>query len=472
MTPETTIVASIVAAAQRKFIDTIAPLAVADWKEHRVLPSLTLAQAVIESAFGTSELATKANALFGIKASAPWAGKTYTKNTQEWDGTKYITVSAVFRAYNSWDESIKDHGEFLQKDRYAKVRGEKDYKLACKYIKDAGYATSPTYTKTLIDTIEKNGLTAYDSVVHDAPVGGDSPLVSGSYFAHSKRNHPRNKPITKITPHHCAGNTTHQGMINILNSSREMSCNYLIQTDGRIFQYVHEEDRSWCSSSAENDHMAITIEVANDGGAPDWHISDAAFASLINLCVDICQRNNIPALNFTGNANGNLTQHNYFSATECPGPYLKSKFPEIAAEVNKMLSSEPTPEPGGNFEKMLLKSFGTKNMQGFSFPDANGVIAYDRMPNGYRLVTERNIKGTDGQWEWVKLLDERNGNELYTPLLPDRNQLLDDAPALLPPGGGETNTDAILTAKVALANSQHTTENIKQVLADLGVGQA
>lgn len=118
---------------------------------------------------------------------------------------------------------------------------------------------------------------------------------------------------------------------------------------------------------------------------------------------------------------------------------------------------------------MLLKSFGTKNMQGFTFPDVNGAIAYDKMPNGYRIVTERSVKGADGEWEWVKLLDERTGLDLYTPLLADRNNLLADAPTLLPPAGGETNTDAILTAKVALANSQHTTENIKQVLADLGV---
>lgn len=167
----------------------------------------------------------------------------------------------------------------------------------------------------------------------------NSALISGSYTNHNKRNSPRNNKILKITPHHAAGNLTFEGMKNIINSSREMSCNYIIQSDGKIFLFVNESDRSWCSSSPSNDHQAITIEVANDGGAPDWHVSDAALASLLNLCTDICQRNGIAKLNFTGNANGNLTQHNYFANTACPGPYLKSKFPYIAEQVNARLAS-------------------------------------------------------------------------------------------------------------------------------------
>ena len=68
-------------------------------------------------------------------------------------------------------------------------------------------------------------------------------------------------------------------------------------------------------------------------------------ASLIDLCVDICKRNGIQRLNFTGDKTGNLTMHCYFKSTLCPGPYLKSKFPYIASEVNKRLGAETTPEP-------------------------------------------------------------------------------------------------------------------------------
>lgn len=178
----------------------------------------------------------------------------------------------------------------------------------------------------------------------------NSALISGSYTSHLKRNHPRNNKILKITPHHCAGNMTFDGMKKEIDrADRQMSCNYMIQSDGKIFLFVNEEDRSWCSSSAANDHQAITIEVANDGGAPNWHVSDAALAALIDLCADICRRNAIAQLNFTGNASGNLTQHNYFAATACPGPYLKSKFSYIAEEVNKRLAATtepPAPENG------------------------------------------------------------------------------------------------------------------------------
>lgn len=127
------------------------------------------------------------------------------------------------------------------------------------------------------------------------------------------------------------------------NRKREVSSNYGIGSDGRIALYVEEKNRSWCSSSSANDNQAITIEVANDEIGGSWHVSDKAYKSLINLCVDICKRNGIKELIFTGDASGNLTQHNYFAATDCPGAYLKSKFPEIAKEVNKRLNNTITP---------------------------------------------------------------------------------------------------------------------------------
>ena len=155
-------------------------------------------------------------------------------------------------------------------------------------------------------------------------------------------NNPRNHKIDKITIHHMAGNLSIEACgAGFADPDRQGSSNYGIGSDGRIGMYVEEKNRSWCSSSRENDHRAVTIEVANDSRDPDWHVSDKALASLIDLCVDICQRNGIEKLNFTGDASGNLTQHNYFAATACPGPYLKSKFPYIADEVNKRLKASP-----------------------------------------------------------------------------------------------------------------------------------
>lgn len=156
---------------------------------------------------------------------------------------------------------------------------------------------------------------------------------------------PRRDKIRKITIHHMAGNLSVETCGNVFSGTREASSNYGIDTKGRVGMYVEEKNRAWTSSNAANDNQAVTIEVANDQTGGNWHVSDTALAKLIDLCVDICKRNGIERLNFTGNASGNLTMHKWFAATACPGPYLESKFPYIAAEVNKRLGAAETPEP-------------------------------------------------------------------------------------------------------------------------------
>ena len=167
----------------------------------------------------------------------------------------------------------------------------------------------------------------------------DSGLITYSAIS-PNCNRPRRYPISKITPHHMAGNLSLKQIAEIEGRpARRMSSNYAIASNGDIALLCHEADRSWCSSSPENDHRAITIEVANDQIGGNWHVSDAAFESLIALCVDICQRNPALAsgLNYTGDARGNLTKHSYFKNTACPGPYLGSRFGDLAKEVNRRL---------------------------------------------------------------------------------------------------------------------------------------
>ncbi|MBQ4526965.1 MAG: N-acetylmuramoyl-L-alanine amidase [Clostridia bacterium] len=166
----------------------------------------------------------------------------------------------------------------------------------------------------------------------------NSPLVNFTLISPNSTN-PRNRKISKITIHHMAGNLTVEQCGNVFQpKSRQASSNYGISTDGRVGLYVNEANRSWASSCPANDHMAVTIEVANDGGA-NWHVSDVALEKTIELCTDICKRNDIKKLNFTGDKTGNLTMHRYFAATACPGDYLASKFPYIADEVNRRLLS-------------------------------------------------------------------------------------------------------------------------------------
>lgn len=169
-------------------------------------------------------------------------------------------------------------------------------------------------------------------------------------------SNPRNKPISKITIHHMAGNSSIERCGEEFASlSRGGSSNYGIGSDGRIGMYVEEKNRAWTSSNALNDNMAVTIEVANDVSGGDWHVSDKALASLIDLCTDICKRNGIKKLNFTGDKNGNLTMHKYFAATACPGAYLESKFPYIANEVNKRLDTKTVDTLGEDLNVLTAK---------------------------------------------------------------------------------------------------------------------
>lgn len=176
----------------------------------------------------------------------------------------------------------------------------------------------------------------------------NSPLVTYTKLSpnHSgKRNHA----IDTLTIHCMAGNASVETCGAIFaDPARKASSNYGIGSDGRIALYVDEANRSWCTSNADNDHRAITIEVANNGGAPDWPVSAKAYESLIQLLVDICQRNpGIGRLRWQGDKSligqvdkQNMTVHRWFAAKACPGNYLYYLHSQIAAEVNSRLEGE------------------------------------------------------------------------------------------------------------------------------------
>ncbi len=199
----------------------------------------------------------------------------------------------------------------------------------------------------------------------------NSPLVEHTRISPNRskgRVHATHNPkgvIDVITIHHTAGKISLETLGNIFApSSRQASSNYGVGDDGRIGMYCEEKDRSWCTSSAANDYRAITIEVVNSQSGGNWPVSDKALAATIKLCIDICKRNNIKEIRFTGDKKGNLTMHKWFANTNCPGPYLESKFPYIAAEINKALKGKeepkPTPAPSGKLYRVQTGAFGVR----------------------------------------------------------------------------------------------------------------
>lgn len=184
----------------------------------------------------------------------------------------------------------------------------------------------------------------------------NSPLVVYKKIS-PNRTSPRKHVIDTITIHCMACNASIESCGNgFAVKSRKASSNYGIGSDGRIAMYVEEKDRSWCSSNSTNDHRAVTIEVANDGGAPEWHISDKAYNALISLCTDICRRNGIKELKWRADKSligqidkQNMTVHRWFANKSCPGNYLYNLHSRIATEVNEQLgikkvSANMTPE--------------------------------------------------------------------------------------------------------------------------------
>lgn len=194
-----------------------------------------------------------------------------------------------------------------------------------------------------------------------------SQLTTSVYDFGTKKSNPRNQKICCLTPHHTAGLASPLTYAKQhRDGSQQASANYYIKDD-EILCGVSEDRRAWTSGDpsgkqkggASNDHRAITFEVSNSTGAPNWKISDKSYKSLVKLCADICKRYGfIPK--YDGTKNGTITMHKQFGATACPGPYLENlivshKFEQdILAEMGAGFST-PVEDPKPVQEKVLYR---------------------------------------------------------------------------------------------------------------------
>lgn len=153
-----------------EFIKTLSKLAQKEYQKRKkagkkwTLPSVCIAQAALETGWGTSPMMIKANAYFGIKAGTGWKGKVYSTKTQEcYDGKNYTTITDLFRAYDSLEDSVADYYDLITGlDRYAAACNQTDPQKCIQAIKDGGYATSPTYVKNVMSIVKQYDLTKYD----------------------------------------------------------------------------------------------------------------------------------------------------------------------------------------------------------------------------------------------------------------------------------------------------------------------
>ncbi|MRH72843.1 mannosyl-glycoprotein endo-beta-N-acetylglucosamidase, partial [Lactobacillus reuteri] len=146
------------------FLLSIHDAALDGWRQFGVLPSVTAAQAILESAWGQSALATQGHNLFGIKGS--YNGQSITMRTAEYGNGGYYYINDAFRKYPSNYESIVDHGRFLATNsRYNNLLWKKDYTVVTQYLHADGYATDPKYASSLNNVIRTYNLDAWDREV-------------------------------------------------------------------------------------------------------------------------------------------------------------------------------------------------------------------------------------------------------------------------------------------------------------------
>ena len=237
----------------------------------------------------------------------------------------------------------------------------------------------------------------------------------------------RNHAIDTITIHCFVGQVDAKRGCEVFQpSSKGASCNYVVGHDGSIGLCVEEKDRSWCTggykkvngvnvpirvngiSGSSNDYQAVTIEVASDTTHP-YAITDKAMAALIELCADICRRNGIPKLLWSGDktlvgkpAKQNMTVHRWFAAKACPGDYIYERLGDIAAKVNAKLGAAPAPVPTTPVSPVPYKvRITATDLRIRKGPGTDTAIVQSAIkPGVYTIVSEATGRGAT---KWGKL---------------------------------------------------------------------
>ena len=333
---------------EQEFISFMGPLAQADMAKSGVLASVTTAQAILESGYGSTELARNANNFFGMKCSLSgntWPGSTwdgvskYRKQTGEEDanGNAY-TITADFRKYASAADSVADHSAYLlgamngNKKRYAGLKGEKDPAKAIGIIKAGGYATDTKYVNKVLSIINKYNLTKYDQ----AAQGGVSTLkINQNQNFGTHNTSPRSGGIEYIVIHYVGATGTAKNNIDYYNqrSTTQASADFYVGFEGEIWQYNPNPKARYCwavgggRQSSQGGSLygvarnanSVSIEmcVRNKGNknanSKDWYFEQATINSAIELTKYLMKLYGVPA--------SRVIRHFDVNGKYCPGVY-------------------------------------------------------------------------------------------------------------------------------------------------------
>lgn len=230
----------------------------------KILPSVIVAQAILESARGTSELARKANNLFGIKGN--YNGQSYTVKTKEYLNGKWTTVNAAFKKYPSYRESIIDHGNFFtstpwRTQNYQRVLNAKDYKTQAKALQACGYATDPQYANKLINLIETNNLSSLDGSNGGNSVGYKIVNMFKPSMYHI--NAPYAMTPKYITIHNTGNTASARNEAAYMNSNSNYTSYHVAIDDKEAVQVVPFNRNAWHAGDGQGqgNRASIGIEI-------------------------------------------------------------------------------------------------------------------------------------------------------------------------------------------------------------------
>lgn len=169
------------------------------------------------------------------------------------------------------------------------------------------------------------------------------------------------KPVY-IAIHHMAGNLSVQQCGNVFKNN-EVSAHYGINGT-QIGGYVDENNTAWALGNFKRNQQSINIELANDGGSPNWSVSDTTIQTCIKLVADIAYRLGWTYISYTGDLNGDIIAHKWVASTACPGPYLYGKLEYIAKQADVLLKKKLggggyTPTPAGKLVEDGIIGYNT-----------------------------------------------------------------------------------------------------------------
>ena len=257
------------------FIAKVGPMAQADQAKTGILACITIAQAILESGWGRSELAVNANNLFGMKKSlsgntwggSTWDGKSvYSKQTKEVYASGPATVQADFRAYKDWQTSVNDHSAYLAGAkngsvlRYAGLIGETDYKKAAQIIKNGGYATAPDYVDKLCRLVEQYGLTKYNAVQKaekEEKKAEEKHEIRVFYPGYTRNSSPDDRQGAGCVWHDQNGKTI------VIDAYEENTA-----AEGSLIQYLADNELytiDFVGTHAHPDHLGGGFKILEDG---------------------------------------------------------------------------------------------------------------------------------------------------------------------------------------------------------------